>query len=374
MKEVDKLALVGGARSLSGSVVWPFIGFALYDVYHFPFSAVSAFYLLQGAVSLVAYLLGGYFTDLLGRVKTMLLSTASSSLSLLLAYLLNYPLAVVSLILVQTFFNSAYNVANTSIIGDLTTGFGRLVRAFSRVRVGINAGWAVGPVIGGLVFSTLGFRAVLLVSSLASLVFIPLILSLPEYKGRIEVSLHVNKDFAFFLVPTFMTFMVMGQLGFPLLTFYNLVDKLSTFQVGLLFMTNGVLIVALQELVGRRLTQRVISVGMLLYSASYFAVAFVTSFLLALVDVVFITLAEMVVSPLSQAIASSLTDKETRGRSIGIYGMVTALGRVAGSAFTGYMMGPFLFAPVVLWGSVASLGVASALLYAVSGAIRERKG
>ncbi len=363
MNALNRLALVGGARSLSGSIVWPFVGFALYDVYHFSFSFVSSFYLAQGAVSVFAYLLGGFLTDSLGRVKTMVSASALSSISLFLAYLLNYPTAVAALVLAQTFFNSVYNVANTSLVGDLNKGFGNLVMAFSRIRVGINAGWAAGPVIGGFAFSAVGFRTVLLISSVVSLVSLPLLVGLPEQRGRTEVSFKVDRGFALFLVPTFLTFMVMGQLGFPLLTFYSLVDKLSTFQVGLLFMANGVLIVALQEVMGRKLRPKMISIGMLIYSASYFSVAFVTNFTLALLDVVLITLAEIVVSPLSQAIASSLSRKDTRGRAMGLYGMTTALGRVTGSAFTGYLMNFFLFTPVVLWGLVALLGVASSLLY-----------
>ncbi|QIJ32853.1 MFS transporter [Acidianus brierleyi] len=363
MKEINKLSIIGGARALSGSIVWPFIGFALYDVYHFSFTFISIFYIFQGLVSIFAYIMGGYFTDFMGRVRVMILSSILSSFSLFLAFLINYSLVVAGLILIQTFFNSAYNVANTSLVGDLNRGFGGLVRAFSRIRVGINAGWAAGPVIGGFIFSFIGFRPILLISSLISLISIPLLLHFPDFKGKIEVSFHADKNFIKFLIPTFLTFMVMGQLGFSLLTFYDVVDKINTFQVGLLFMINGILIVILQEFIGRKLTSKMISLGMIIYSASYFAVAFVSNFVLASIDMVFITLAEMIVSPLSQAIASSLSENNTRGRSMGIYGMVTALGRVSGSSFSGYLMNFFLFTPTILWGSVALLGIISAILY-----------
>jgi MFS family permease len=237
------------------------------------------------------------------------------------------------------------------------------VRAFSRIRIGINAGWAAGPVIGGFIFSFMQFRPILLISSLISLISIPLLIHFPDFKGKIDISFHVDKDFIKFLIPTFITFMVMGQLGFSLLTFYDVVDKIDTFQVGLLFMINGILIVLFQEIIGRKLTLKIISLGMIIYSISYFAVAFVSNFLFASIDMVFITLAEMIVSPLSQAIASSISEKNTRGRSMGIYGMITALGRVSGSSFSGYMMNFFLFTPIVLWGSVALLGIISAILY-----------
>jgi len=80
MKEINKLSIIGGARALSGSIVWPFIGFALYDVYHFSFTFISIFYMLQGLVSIFAYIVGGYFTDFMGRVRVMILSSILSSI------------------------------------------------------------------------------------------------------------------------------------------------------------------------------------------------------------------------------------------------------------------------------------------------------
>ncbi|MFP3218645.1 MAG: MFS transporter, partial [Acidianus sp.] len=313
MKEINKLALIGGSRALSGSIIWPFIGFALYEVYHFSLDFVSLFYIIQGVISVLAYIIGGYMTDFLGRVKSMVISSLSASISLLLAFLLNLPLAIVFFILLQTFFNSIYNVSNTSMVGDLNKEFKGLVISFSRIRVGINAGWAVGPVIGGILFTISGFRELLLVSSIISLLPIPLLLSLPDFKGKIGISLNLSKEFILFLIPTFLTFMIMGQLGFSLLTYYNLIVGLSTFQVSLLFMVNGLLIVIFQEFIGRKLTIKMIILGMIIYASSYLFVAFVTNFILAVIDIVFITLAEMIVSPLSQAIASSLSRDEVRG-------------------------------------------------------------
>ncbi|MQL56043.1 MFS transporter [Acidianus ambivalens] len=364
MKEINKLALIGGSRALSGSIIWPFIGFALYEVYHFSLDFVSLFYIIQGVISVLAYIIGGYMTDFLGRVKSMVISSLSASISLLLAFLLNLPLAIVFFILLQTFFNSIYNVSNTSMVGDLNKEFKGLVISFSRIRVGINAGWAIGPVIGGILFTISGFRELLLVSSIISLLPIPLLFSLPDFKGKIGISLNLSKEFILFLIPTFLTFMIMGQLGFSLLTYYNLIVGLSTFQVSLLFMVNGLLIVIFQEFIGRRLTTKMIILGMIIYAFSYLSVAFVTNFILAVIDIVFITLAEMIVSPLSQAIASSLSRDEVRGREIGIYGMVTALGRVLGSSYAGFLMNYYLYSsPLILWFLISLLGFFSALLY-----------
>ena len=128
-------------------------------------------------------------------------------------------------------------------------------------------------------------------------------------------------------------------------------------------MINGILIVFLQDFIGKLLKIKHIILGVIIYSISYFAVAFVTNLIFAIIDVIFITIAEMIVSPISQAIASSLTKDEHRGRELGIYGMVTALGRVIGSSYSSYLMSYFLYSPLYLWSLISILGIMSIPLY-----------
>jgi len=341
MNSVNKLALMGAFRAFGGSIIWPFTGYALYTLFHFSLSFVSLFYLAQAFISIFSYVIGGYMTDFLGRVRTMFISIISSSLFLLLSFLFYSPLIVASLILLQSFMNNVYNVANTTTVADINKGFKRLVSSFSRVRVGINAGWAFGPLLGSIIFEY-SFRDLLLISSIVTLIPILFLKSIPDFKGK-KITLKLDKDFVKFLPPTFLTFMLMSQLGFSLLTFHTEVIKLSVIDVGILFMINGILIVFLQDFIGKLLKIKHIILGVLVYSISYFAVAFVTNLIFAIIDVIFITIAEMIVSPISQAIASSLTKEEHRGRELGVYGMVTGLGRVVGSSYSSYLMSYFLY-------------------------------
>ncbi|MFP3161346.1 MAG: MFS transporter [Vulcanisaeta sp.] len=165
MELSNKLALIGAIRSLGGSLLWSFTGFALYQYYKLPLTSVSLFYVAQAIVSSIAFIVGGYLTDFLGRVKTMVVSSVISSMVILIAFIINKPLIVIIMVLIQSFFNNAYGVANTSLVGDYAIGFSSLIRYFSRLRVGINAGWAIGPAIGGLLYEIYGFRLLLLLGS-----------------------------------------------------------------------------------------------------------------------------------------------------------------------------------------------------------------
>ncbi|WP_069808374.1 MFS transporter [Vulcanisaeta thermophila] len=362
----NKLALIGGVRSLGGSLLWSFTGFALYQYYRLPLTVISLFYVAQAVVGLVSFMVGGYLADFLGRITTMVLSSLASSLSLLIAFIINKPIYVVAMILIQTFFNNAYGVSNTALIGDYTSDFGSLVKYFSRFRVGVNAGWAVGPAIGGLIYELYGFRVLLLLGSLIPLASVPLLITLtePHHSYSTGLTFRVNKQFTLFLIPTFLTFIVMGQLGFSLLTFYNVHVGLTTFQVGVLYMINGLMVVFMQDLIGRYLkTPLLISLGMVIYGVSYLAVAFIPNFEWAALDMVLITMAEMIVSPLSQSLANMLADPKNRGKYMGLYGMVSGLGRTLASSVSSMLMTSALKQPLYLWGFIFITALVSALIY-----------
>jgi MFS family permease len=366
MNEINKLALIGGFRAFGSSIIWPFMGFALYKVYGFSLTYVSLFYLIQAFINVTASISGGIITDYFGRRRTIIISIIMSSVALFIAYIINLPTPVACLILIQSYFSSIYNVSTTTIVGDMFKGSENLVKAFSRQRVGINAGWALGPLIGGYIFSTYGFRLLLLISSLLILISIPLIRLLPEFKGKGSVlDFSVSREFVIFLIPTFLTFVIIGQLGFGILTYYTSILDFTEFQVGILFAINGVMIVFLQDLLGRIINKRIklISLGMVIYGLGYLGIALVTNFYLASVDIAIITLAEMIVTPLSQTLANSLASQKTRGKQIGLYSMVTGIGRIAGSSLISELMNYYLYTPLILWGVISSFGFISACLY-----------
>ena len=153
-------------------------------------------------------------------------------------------------------------------------------------------------------------------------------------------------------------------MGFPLLTYYNVHDGLSTFMVGILYMENGLLVVFLQDLIGRYLKRpSLIALGMVIYGISYLAVAFIPNFTWAIVDMFFITLAEMIVSPISQSIANMLADPKARGRYMGLYSLVTGLGRTIASSVSSLLMPYALREPLALWGFVLVIAALSSTMY-----------
>ncbi|MCY0859916.1 MAG: MFS transporter [Sulfolobaceae archaeon] len=364
---LNRLTILGGIRSLSFSIIWPYIGFALYNYYKFSLTLVSIYYAIQAVSGSIAYLIGGYSADALGRKKTMLYSSSLSSLSLFLCFISSSPLLVFTFLQLQTFFNSIYGSANTTAVGDTEGSLEKLILSFSRFRIGVNIGWAIGPAIGGFLYQYLGFKEMLLVASLGSLVSIPIVLLLSENKGSKIALIKPSKQYVKFLIPAFLTFVVMSQLGFSFLTFLATVPKIPVNLVGLLFTLNGLLVAALQEPIGRIIHKRnpikMISFGMIGYGISYFSMALVKDFLDAVVITVGITLSEMVVSPIANALANYMAEKEHRGKYMGLFGLISLLGRVTGQSVSSELMEYFLYEPFYLWSFILLMGLISSTLY-----------
>ncbi|MGC9136478.1 MFS transporter [Caldivirga sp.] len=139
---INKIALLNGMRALGFSLIWPYIGLILYKL-GLPFWLIGIYYSAQMLINTVSQVIGGILTDILGRVKLMIIGNVGSVIALLLTYfLIKFNVIVVMvLLLAQSLFNSMFAVASSTIVGDLKEGLGNLIKAYSRIRVGASAGW-----------------------------------------------------------------------------------------------------------------------------------------------------------------------------------------------------------------------------------------
>ena len=369
MRLEDRLALIGAFRVLGFSVVMPFVGLALHADLGVPLTGVAAFYAALAAVGALGQLVGGYVSDLVGRVRTMVLGSSASAALLAAAAVIYRAAWVEALVLAQSLFSSAYSVASMALVGDSFETHEGLVRAYGRLRVGSNAGWALGAAVGGALYSELGFRDVLALGSAIQAAAVALVAGLgerrrPGWRLALEPP---TRALAAFLAPSLLTFIIAGLMGYPLVQYLSGVRGVGTGYVGLLLALNGVLVVALQDVVARgasRLSPLVpLVAGMLIYAAGYASLPLVPDLALPAVVVV-VTLGEMLVMPVSSAVAARLSSASSRGTHIGIYGLVTSVGRTLSSAIFAAALA--LAGPSRAWALEASLAAGAAALYAAA--------
>jgi len=363
----DKLAAISAIRVLGLSLTTPFIGVALEEAYRVPLAQVSAYYVILAAMGAAGQVIGGLASDRAGRVRVMALSALTAfALLAAAAALASSSLALEALTSLQSFFSGSFASSSTALIGDYFSEHAELVKAYGRVRVGANLGWALGAVVGGSLYQLLGLRTLLAFTSLTQLSTVPLILAIREPTPRSSMRLEApSGPMLLFLGPTFLTFIIAGLMGYPLVYYFSVTLGMGTALGGSLLALNGTLVVLLQDrvaaLASRLRPSRALAAGMTIYAIGYAILPAVRGLPEALADIALITAGEMVALPVSSAVAARLSSPSSRGTHMGMYGLTGSVARTLSSSIFAALL--YALPPSEVWGVEAIVATASALGY-----------
>lgn len=332
-----------------------------------------------GVGAICASLVGGWMADHLGRRNTIVLSMVLSACIMMgLSQAEGYAL-LMALTIVAGFCAEMYRPAATALIADVTTPAQR-VTAYALYRLAINAGFAIGPAVGGLVAHK-SFFLLFLGDAVTSLVYAGIaIVALPNrvvahqaaVKGHSAFRVIMRDSrFLMFLASTMAASMVFMQhiSSYPLqITALGY----SSGVFGLLISLNGVLI-CLTELpltsYTRRLPpRRVMVIGMLVFGAGFALTGLARTIPGLAVTVVIWTIGEMFYFPMAAAHVANISPPDMRGRYQGAWGISWGLGAVLGP-----VLGTALFAiePRAVWPACGIIAVIGSLL--ILPATRERR-
>ena len=369
MKPQDALAAISAVRVLGFSLTMPFVGLALHEAYGVPLSSVSIYYVAVAVGGALGQLTGGAVSDRAGRVKVMLASAFSAAFLLALVAVFNSPVYIEALTAMQSVASGSFASSSSALIGDYFADHAELVRAYGRVRMGSNLGWAVGVAVGGLLYQLLGLRSLFAFTSLTQASTIPMIMGLPSAapRGQAKPLERPSRPLLLYLAPTSLTFVIAGLMGYPLVQYLSGCKGLTTSLAGSLLAVNGALVVVLQDLIARaaaRLRASIaLSAGMAIYAVGYGVLPLASSYPLAAADVVLITLGEMVVMPVSSAVAARLSSPSSRGSHMGVFGLVTSISRSASSSIFAALL--TVMSPRSAWVVEAAIALTSSLGYLV---------
>jgi MFS family permease len=329
-------------------------------------TAVAA-YGLGGLISAVA---GGYLADRLGRRNAIALSmfaAAASSLALSQARELG---PIIVLTAAFGFTSELYRPASAALLTDLVRPERRLP-AFAGYRLAINAGYAFGPGVAGLLAER-SFFWLFVGEAVTSVVFGVLALFvLPEglrtrrgeeRAGEALRAIRRDRPFLLLFGATTIAAVVYFQSGstFPL---HVRAGGLSTAFYGLLISLNGALIVLLElpivSVIRRFPAPRVIATGMALNGLGFAMLALSNDAALLVTSVVVWTVAEMIAAPTSNAYVAELAPAHLRGRYQGAYTLTFSLGLTIAPALGGRL---FEWSPAGLWLLCGAAGLVAAAM------------
>jgi MFS family permease len=372
------LAATEGLMAAGYAMSFPFLAVYLSSQRGMPMQWVGAFLAGSMLVASLAQYIGGEVSDAIGRRKVMVYSLALRALTIAVIAWAVYSRAPLWTIFVShpvsMFIGSFFHPAARSWVADYTPPAGRM-KAYGFLRMGTNAGWALGPALGGFLAAgsyTLMFFVTALVFVACTVIVSLTVKDLPGLaSGSFDspglsgaASALADKTFLRFCIFTFTMAAVMGQLVVSTSLYSKSYLGLTEMQIGLLFSVNGLLVVLLQYFVTRLLEARRITtglaVGALAYGAGYLLFGYAPAFFFAAAAIVVVTLGELAVSPGLQALGANMAPRAQKGRYLGVQGVFQQVGSSAGILIGSNAIG--LISPVFRegpWFIIAALAVVS---------------
>jgi MFS family permease len=325
-----------------------------------------------GVGSLASAAVGGYLADRLGRRAVIAVSMFSAAATMLALSQADALALIILLTGVAGFTSELYRPASSALLADLVPA-GQRLAAFAAYRLAINAGFAFGPAVAGLLAER-SFVLLFVGDALTSAAFgVIALIALPEgtrsrrsEESRGEAARAVLGDRAFmaFLAASLVVAFVYVQSGSSF-ALHVRDNGLSRAVFGGLISLNGIVIVLIElpitSLTRRFQPTRVIAMGCLLTGLGFGLTSLAHSSLALAGTVLVWTLGEIIAAPVSAAYVADLAPPHLRGRYQGIWDLTFGLALILAPALG---MAIYDRSPGVLWGACVVLGCVAAFLVA----------
>ncbi|PWI16775.1 MFS transporter [Streptomyces sp. Act143] len=324
-----------------------------------------------GLGTFVGNMIGGTVADKFGRRSAIAVSMFGSAAATATVPFTDGLITTTALVCLVGVFAQLYRPAAGALLVDVVDGEQR-VMAFAVLRLAVNVGMAVGPLVGGLL-SGHSYTYVFAGDALFSLAFGTLaLLLLPAGRpaqapvtaaeaagkgGYREV--FTDRPYVLFLLSMVAATFVYGQTT-ATLPLHVTDAGFSNTVYGLLLGLNALLCVVIElpltRHTERRDPRRVIALGLLLLGAGMGLTGAMNAVWLLALTVVLWTVAETIYTPIANAYPAEFSPAHLRGRYQGAEGLAHTLGGTLGPAVGGLLYG--INAPLhwTVCAAVAALG------------------
>ena len=361
---------------IGNTLLFPF--FALYITQKFSVGMTQAGILLgmSSLFGLIGSTIGGALTDKFGRKQLILFGLVFSAVSSLSLGLVDSLSAMYPLMIFVGLLSSVSHPAHDAMIADILPDKQRQ-EGFGILRVVGNLSWIIGPTIGGFL-ANINFFYLFLIDAVISCIVAAIIFRvIPETKpaphahAESETLLQTVAGYRIvFRDLAYMAFMLAGML--MLVVYQQMYGTLSVYLrdnhgispsgYGFLMTTSAITVILFQFWVTRVIKHRppflMMALGTFFYMIGFTLFGMVAVYSLFALNIVIITIGEMIVMPTSQALAANFAPSAMRGRYMAIFGLSWAIPSTVGPAAAGYILDNYN--PDLLWyigGAICALSV-----------------
>jgi MFS family permease len=341
---------------LGGALLFPFFALYITDRFDVGMTEVGYLFGLFAIANIGGGVLGGGMTDRFGRKWIILFGLVASGLSSIVMGLVDDINIFYFVVILVGLLASAGGPAQQAMVADMLPE-DKQAEGFGILRVVINLAVVIGPAIGGLLASW-SYLYLFIIDAVTSVITAVIVyLSLPETKpvvedGQVEQTFFqtltgyrvvlADRVFMAFLVVSVLAIIVYMQMNTTLSVYLRDIHGFPTEGYGALLSLNAVMVVVFQFWITRRIRSRppmlVLAAGTLLYAIGFAMYGFVTTFILFVVAMIVITIGEMLISPVSQALVASFAPSNMRGRYMAMYGFSWIIPTAVGPLLAGIIM------------------------------------
>jgi MFS family permease len=407
--------------ALGGAMIFPF--FTLYITARFEVDLVKVgiVFGLVTVTGIVGSIIGGILADKFGRkLMVMFGLVVSATTSLLLVVVEDFTVFSITALFVGL-FGSIGGPANGAMVADLVPEEKR-AQGFGIFRVMHNLAVTIGPAIGGIVagiaiaetglydlmtaylganFSGLfvenPFALLFVLDAITSIITAAIVWwRIPETKPEIEAEAEgeevaageiapqktagygpVLRDtrYMVFLAASMLMVLCYMQMNGTLAVYLRDYHSISTARFGWIISLNAGMVVLFQFAITRRIEgyaqMAMMALGSALMVVGFGMYGFVGTYGLFLVAMAIITVGEMVVAPVGQAIAAEMAPEDMRGRYMAFYGFSWSIPNAVGLALAGMVI---KINPELVWyASAGSAAVATLAFWLMHLQVKKRE-
>ena len=329
----------------AGAMVIPFLSLYLVSEKGFSLPQVGWIMTGYGLGSLLGNWMGGKLTDSIGFYKTIVISLFLGGLGFMAIQFVD---SFAGLVIGMFGLMWAVDLYRPGIFvaADVYSKKENITRSIGLIRLAINLGFSIGPVIGGLLIAHVSYSSIfwidggscLLASALLFVLLKPKKRHSDVEKKKVKTGRPPLRNSLYLL---FLLIMVINSLVFvqyfstvPL--YYQEDRGLSEDVIGWLLFLNGAMIVVLEmpligwlERLGITKTGAMIW-GILFLAASFIVLNFSSGFWILIFGMILMTLGEMIGSPFSNSLAIALSPEGRKGSYMGLYSMSWSLSHIIG--------------------------------------------
>ena len=328
-------------------MVIPFLSLYLVNAKGFTLPQVGWIMTCFGVGSLTGTWIGGKLTDSIGFYKVIVLSLLLGGIGfVLLQYIetfLGFCVGIFFLILVADAYRPAIFVA-----ADTYSKPGNVTRSITLIRLAINLGFSIGPLIGGIIIATISYSSLFWIDGITCILAgVGLFIWLkPKKAKQTDDKIPVNKKegvppylnglFVLFIIIMIANGTTFVQYFSVMPLYYEKAHFLTEDLIGWLMFINGAVIVIFEMPLITWLERRKLSKTMATFWGIFFiALSFIVLNLttwtgVLVIGMLLMTLGEMIGSPFSNALALEMAPNGRKGSYMGLYSMSFSFSHIFG--------------------------------------------